>query len=74
MKNAVDKGKVLAISVKEKVTEMDLGNKVKSTGTMALEKMKVASEKVKEKGNEAMVALYIKKAIFYSAKHEKESK
>ena len=55
MSNAVDKTKVLATSVKEKVNEMDIGNKVISTGVLAMEKFKAATEKVKEKSSEAMV-------------------
>ena len=55
MQSAVDKGKVITTTVKDKVREMDLSNKVKSTGALAFEKIVVASEIVKEKGNEAIV-------------------
>ena len=55
MKKAVDKGKVYAQSVKEKVNEMDLGTKVRDTGKLAYDKLKIAGDIVKEKGTEVAV-------------------
>jgi len=54
MTKAVDKGKEVAQSVKEKVHEMDIGTKVKSAGSSTLEKLKEAREIVKEKGTEVI--------------------
>jgi hypothetical protein len=55
MKKAMDKGYVIAQNVKEKVNEMDLGTKVKDTGKLAYDRLKIAGEVVKVKGTEVAV-------------------
>ncbi len=55
MKKAMDKGLVIAQNVKEKVNEMDLGTKVKDTGKLAYDKLKIAGEVVNKKGTEVAV-------------------
>jgi hypothetical protein len=55
MGNAYNKTKEIAINMKDKVSEMDLGTKLKSAGLKTIEVVKETGTKVVNKGTEAAV-------------------
>lgn len=55
MGTAYNKTKQIAFNVKDKVSEMDLGNKIKSAGLKTYEVVKDTGTKVVNKGTEAAV-------------------
>jgi hypothetical protein len=58
MDKAYSKTKEIAINVKDKVDEMDLGTKLKNAGIKTMEVVKETSNKVVEKSTEAAVLYY----------------
>jgi hypothetical protein len=55
--NALEKGKEVAYNVKDKVKDMDLGTKIKQTGTKTFEALKDTGSVVKEKGSKTVEVL-----------------
>jgi hypothetical protein len=55
--NAYEKSKEVAYNVKDKVKDMDIGTKIKQTGTKTFEVLKDTSNVVKEKGGKTVEVL-----------------
>lgn len=74
MGTAYNKTKEIAYNVKDKVSEMDLGNKLKSAGYKTYEVVKDTGTKVVNKGTEAAVIFSLSTEIEHSPEFRKKSK